>query len=301
MKFDFRILIIFLLVAVLFFSSGQMGCQQQKETEFDTIGLVTNFVQDAPPMELVTGITYPIYVDVNNLGGYDVPESSAHFYLSGIADNLQNVETYLQNSNFLDKKTEIQEGGQERLSFATEALPWKTFPAIFDLPIKLDSCYKYATITQTSVCIGKSSVVCLIEDEKINIGDNSAGPIQITSLTESIVGNKLYIKFLIENKGTGQVYLPTADCGKIQTDDIDEKLKENQVEIIIDAEQGFTCRLESTTKPYGSIDSLSGSTRVGQVTCQTIVPTETHLSPIKIVASYIYRETLTKNIQILPE
>lgn len=301
MRFDIRSLMIFLLLAVLIFASGQAGCpRKEEEIKFNTTALVMNFVEDAPPYELVTGLEYPIYVDVKNVGGYDIPEGAAHFYLSGIGNNLKNVKKRLQNVNFLVKKTEIQEGGQERLSFATAAEPWKSLPATFDLIIRLDSCYSYATITQTSICVGKGEGICSIEGEKIETRSNSAAPIQITSLTENITGNKLYVTFRIENKGLGEAYLPTTDCDKLQEDDINEKLKKNQVEIAIRAEEGFTCRLQEATEPYGAIDALEGSVYIGQVTCQKTLQDETYLSPFEIITSYKYRETLPKNIKILP-
>ncbi len=303
MKFDVKlvnVLLVFLLVVVLIFASGQMGCPGKEELEFNTTALVMAFVEDAPPSELNTGSAYPIYVDVKNLGGFDIPEGAAHFYLSGIGDNLNNVETHVQNTNFLSKKTSIQEGGEERISFATEAEPWKTLPAPFDLIMRLDSCYSYATVTQTSTCIGEGGAVCSIEGEKIKTGDNSAAPIQITSLTESIQGNKLYITFRIENKGTGEVYLPTTDCDRLQQQDINEKLKQNQVEISIRAEEGFTCRIQEMTEPYGSIDALEGTSDIGQVTCQKVLPEDTYLLPFEIVLSYKYKETGTKSITILP-
>ncbi len=301
MKFNFKFFIVLLLLVVLILASGQMGCEKKKkETIFNASALTMNFVEDAPPYELVTGLKYPIYVDIKNTGGYDIPEGAAHFYLSGIGDNLKNVETHLQNTNFLAKKTEMQEGGKERLSFATEAQPWKSLPSSFDLIIKLDSCYSYATITQTSICVGKGGV-CSIEGEKIKEGSNTNGPIQITSLTENITGNKLIVSFIIENKGLGEVYLPTTDCDKLQQEDVNERLKKDQVEITIRAEEGFSCKLQEATAPYAAIDSLEGAAHIGKVTCQKILPDETHLSPFEIVTSYKYRETTTKGIRILPE
>ncbi|UZE93845.1 MAG: hypothetical protein IB618_03720 [Candidatus Pacearchaeota archaeon] len=302
MKFDINFFLVFLLLAVLVLASGQMGCPQEEEVEFNTTALIMNFVENAPPNELVTGLKYPIYVDIKNLGGYDVPKGAAHFYLSGIGDNLENVQTHVQNVNFLNKRTGTQEGGQERISFATEAEPWKTLPAPFNLNIQIDSCYSYATITQTSICVGKGNTICSISGEKIETGSNSAAPIQISSLTESMTGNKLFVTFRIENKGLGEVYLPNTDCDKLQAQDINEKLKQNQVEISIRVEEGVTCRLQQSTEPYGTIDALDGITSIGQVTCQKVIEgAESHLSPFEIVLSYKYREKISKSITILPE
>lgn len=291
MKSDFKIVFILSLLFILVLTSGQQGCKKEEIT-FNTTALTMAFVPEAPPNELVTGLRYPIYVDIENAGGYDIPEGAAQFYLVGIGDNLKNINAKVQNSNFLAKKTPIQAGGKERLSFASEAEPWKALPAPFDMVVRVDSCYSYATITQTTLCIGKGGV-CSIEGEKIKTGSNSNAPIQVTSLTESIQGNKLYVTFRIENRGLGEVYLPSTDCNKLQANDLNEKLKKDQVEIIVRADEGFTCKLNN-------IDTLQGTTSVGQVTCMKILPAETYTSPIEIVLTYKYKEAISKNVRILP-
>ncbi len=295
----FNFFIIALLIVILLVTSGQVGCKEEEELEFNTTALIMNFVEEAPPYELVPEQQYPIYVDISNKGGADISQGAANFYLSGIGENLQDVNTKLHNSNFLAKKTKIQEGGEERLIFTTDAKPI-SLPATFDFIIRLDSCYKYNTLTQATICVGKKdSVVCSISGEKIKKQSNSAAPIQITSISEEISGNKLIVRAVIENKGLGKVYLPNADCDKIQQEDIDEKLKQNNVEIEIRAGEGFSCRLQDIN--YGAIDSLSGITSIGTVTCQkTLTDAETHSSAFEIVLSYIYGETITKNLKILP-
>jgi len=287
-----NIFIVLALALILIFASGQTGCKRQEGITFNTSALVINFVENAPPSELVTNEKYPIYIDANNYGGQDIAQGQARFYLSGVGENLRNVNLKIQNSNFLEKKTTLVNGGFERLIFATDAEPWKTLPASFDFIIKADSCYNYANIMQTSVCIGKGSGICSISGEKITAESNSAGPIQITSLTEEIRGNTLYVTFLIENKGSGEVYLPSSDCDKLQEGEINEKLKQNQVEVVVRTEEGFTCTLSN---------GLIGETAVGTVTCQkTISESESHITPFEVVVSYIYKESITKALTILP-
>jgi len=301
MKKYFNFLIIALLIIILFLSSGQKGCKKKEEGQFNTTALIANFVENAPPDTLVTNSNYLIYVDIKNSGGYDIPEGAADFYLRGVGENLKNVKTHIQNSNFLSKKTPIQEGGSESLVFATKAEPWKSLPSPYNITLQVDSYYKYSTIAQTSVCVGKGNSICSPEGEKIKTGDNSAGPIQITSLKENILGNKLYITFKVENKGAGEVYLPSADCNKIQSGDVNEKLKKDKMEISVRAEEGITCKLREQGS-YASIDSLNGISSIGQITCEKSLSqdSETHLSPIEIVVSYLYTNKITKNLMILP-
>ncbi|MEM4215189.1 MAG: hypothetical protein QW484_02395 [Candidatus Pacearchaeota archaeon] len=296
--------VVLTLILVLLFVSGQQGCKKEEKTTFNTTALIVKFIDDAPPVQLVPGEKYRIYAEVKNLGGYDVNPGNAHFFLSGIGENLKNVNLHLQNSNLLNKKTTMQEGGKEQIIFANNAEvseKLSSLPAPFNFNMRLDSCYKYATITQTEVCVGRGDNICSIAGEKIVSGSNSAAPLQVTSLKESVQGNKLYVTFLIENKGNGEVYLPNADCVKIQEQNIDEKLKQNKVELAIEAEEGFSCKLQSTQPPYGTIDSLNGIASIGTITCQkTLTETTGHKIPFRIVLSYVYRESITKGLTILP-
>ena len=240
-------------------------------------------------------------MDIKNNGGYDIDVARANFYLTGIGENLNGVETFLRNTAKLDKKTVQQIGGSERLKFAESADPAVQLQNPFSFNIQLDSCYDYATIIESSICVGESSGVCSIEDDKITGESNTVAPVQVTSLTEKIEGNKLYVYFTIANQGTGKVYLNDADCEKLQNDDLDEKTKENMVGIAIRTEQGFSCKLQGTSEPYATIDALEGAAKVGRITCvKTLEIEETHLSPIEIILTYKYRESLIKSLKILP-
>lgn len=292
----FTSVILMLLIFALIFVGGQQGCNKEQAAVFNTTALTMNFVTDAPPSQLVTGEKYPIYVDIVNNGGFDIAQGNAQFYLSGVGDNLKNVNLHVQNANFLNKKTPLQEGGKERLTFATAAEPpQRNLPAAFNFTIRLDSCYKYATLVQTSVCVGKGDGICSLSGDKIVTGSNTNAPIQVTNLSESIQGNKLYVIFKIENKGSGEVYLPSTDCAKLQEQNIDEKLKQNQVEVSINVEEGFSCTLQ------GGVKALTGTTEVRQVTCEKILSdAASHIAPIQIALAYMYRESITKPLTILP-
>ena len=296
-----NIFIIALFALLLVVVSGQQGCKRTEESTFNTSALVASFIQDAPPEELVVEETYPIYIEVTNVGGSDIRAGEAYFYLSGIGANLRDLEKNLRNRNLLNKKTEMQEGGSEILHFAedTKAV---SLPAAFDFTMQLDYYYKYSTVMQTSICVGKTSTVCSISGQKIETGDNSAGPIQVTSLREEIRGNKLYVTALIEDKGpaNAQVYLPNANTDKLQERDIKEKQKEDKVEVIISTDEGFKCRLQSVVEPYDYLDSLSGMTSLGQIVCQKTLADETHSAPFNIILNYLYKQTIKKDLTILP-
>lgn len=297
---NFLIVLIFLVLFTV--AAATPGCGSKKIV-FNTTALQVSFVQDAPPKEVNYGVAFPIYAEVKNVGGYDVAPGAANFYLSGIGENLINVQTKLSNVATLAKKTPMQQGGSEILTFATAAQVARQLPSAFNLTLKLTSCYNYATITQTTICVGKRDCPnVLLSGNKIVTGSNSAAPLQITELTEQVQGNKLYVSFKIQNKGGGEAYLQETDCDKIESQDINEQLKKNKVNIAIRIEQGFKCNLQSTQPPYSSVQALEGTAYVGyQVVCEkTLTEPEPYVTPIEIILIYKYRESITKTITILP-
>lgn len=262
-----------------------------------------NFVENAPPKELVTGLKYPISLDIQNLGGYDIQQGKAEFYLSGLGENLKSVEVKKQNSNLLQKRTVFNEGGKERIFFAQNAEPWKDFPNTYNITMKIDSCYEYGSVVQSTICVGSTSGVCNLDEEKILQNSNSPAPIQITSITEQVQGNKLYVILNVENKGSGEIYYTNTNCDKlIQQNDLNEKQKQNMFDIVIDTtEPGLTCTLQNSEAPYGSKQGLSGASTLGKITCVKVLSNEdTHAVPLQITLKYKYKEDLSKTISILP-
>ncbi|MEM4703094.1 MAG: hypothetical protein QXP53_01260 [Candidatus Pacearchaeota archaeon] len=295
------ILIVLILLVVFAIGAVIPSCSP-KGPKFNATSLILNFVENAPPAEINYGVGFPIYVEVRNSGGYDVPAGAGIFYLSGIGQNLIGVQTKLSNLNMLAKKTEMQQGGSEILSFATNAQVAQQLPNAFNITMKLTSCYNYATIMQTNICVGRGGGVCSISGNKIETGSNTVGPIQVTELTEQIQGNKLYLSFKVNNRGAGEVYLTDSDCDKLEQGDVNEQLKKGKADIAIRVEQGFLCNLQSSQAPYSSVKALEGVVMIGYtIVCEKILTgTESHLAPVEIVLSYKYRESTTKGLTILP-
>jgi len=295
------------IILLAFLMIGADGCQMPggtKPTNVSSFGLSISFVESAPPTQAVVNQPFKIYVDLNNSGGQDIAAGKARLFLSGVSGNFQGIVLEKQNSALLPRKSNVFSGGSERLSFAENAKFTSSLINPFSQHFVLTSCYDYATTIETSLCIGKGNTICNITGEKIAANSNSAAPIQISSMTEQIVGNKLLIKFTIQNKGrAGEVYSSDADCSKLQTSDINEMLKKDVVKIAVTtAEQGLSCNLISEQAPYNSIQALSGNARIGQISCEKDISalSESYPTPIKIILQYKYRESRDKTISILP-
>ncbi|GAF88000.1 unnamed protein product, partial [marine sediment metagenome] len=275
---------------------GVNGCPKKEEADVSTTGLSMSFVENAPPVSTAVNKEFAIYVDVTNKGGEYIIKDKARFYLRGIGQNLENVHSALSNDDTLAKESVFS----NRLVFSEKAK--FTFPLqnIFVLPLILTSCYDYGGVSQATICISASneSRVCSISGEKIT--SNTAGPIQITSLTESLVGNKLQLIFTITNKGSGQVYLFDTDCDKLEANDFSESQKQGKLNVEVRAKDNFKCRFQSERPPYGQILGASGVIPLGKVLCEKEISNEEYSSPFTIVMRYKYRDSINHNINILP-
>jgi len=277
--------------------TGVNGCPSQTPAAVSTAGITATFVENAPPASVTVNMNFPIYVDIKNAGGAYVNKGDAKFYLSGIGYNLEGISTPLTNINYLEKESDFA----ERLTFARNAKWTFELQNIFILPLLLTSCYNYGTVSQSTVCVAASneSKICSTSGEKSI--KNTAAPIQISELTEKVIGNKLTVSFNIENKGTGQVYIADSDCDKLQQSDINEALKQKRVLIAVKTEPGFSCKLESNTAPYGPVTGLSGTTSIGGVECEKQLEGEQdHSTPFTIILQYKYRDSISKSLSILP-
>jgi len=304
-------IIVFCMISLLaILVLGVDGCQQQKETAQNVQGIAMSFVASAPPETVSVNQEFPIYVDIINKGGSYINANEAKFYLGGIGYDLKNVEKFLTNTKLMSKESTFP----ERLVFAKDA-KWTTSleNSIPLYPILLTGCYNYGTVAQVDICVSSKneSVICLISGEKIKSDSNSVAPLQITSVTESLEGNKLKVTILVENKGVStvpnnpNVYLSDTNCDKIYAKDFDELQKENKVKVVINtgAEPGWTCKLQSKDPPFSAVTGLEGVISlepVGKIVCEKVIKEETHVMPLIVSLQYRYMDSITKSIKINP-
>ena len=298
MKIFFSLLNILLISLILIVVVGIEACSQ-KDTTVNFGGISAKFVENAPPLNVITNQNFPIYVDVKNIGDANINKGSAKFYLQGIGQNIQNVKTSLSNINLLDK------GASERFDFASSAKSTLDLENPFTLTMFLTSCYKYGGRSQAEICIANSnnSKICSISASKSF--SNSESPILAESLKESIIGNKLQISFNLVNKGSGEVYLPDADCDKLflsPSKDINEVLKNGKLKVRVTAlGEEFKCDFQALQPPYNNIQDVEGAASLGGVICEkSLAGAEDHQAVLQVVFDYIYIETISQGIVITP-
>jgi len=285
--------IIVLMIVSLLVLSGAAGCQNTTTAADTTIGLEMAFSANAPPVSSIVDKEFPIYIEVINKGGEYINKDGAKFYLEGIGKNLDNVKASLSNDKTLSKESVFP----DKLVFSEKAK--FTFPLqnMFVLPLVLTSCYTYSTRAQGTICIAGSneSKVCSLKDAKTV--SNTAGPVQISDISEEIVGNKIILSFDILNKGKGQIYLANTNCDKLMAQDLAESMKQGKINIKISTSDGITCKLQSDA---GQILALEGMVPVGKVTCEKAISDNEYSSVLTVELRYKYKDLISQSINILP-
>lgn len=295
MKFFKEVLALILISLTLVLLSGAEGCAKT-ETRTSNVGLNMAFVEGAPPVNIVVNKEFPIYVDVQNMGGSYINKGRAKFYMSGIGKNLKNVKTSLVNDVTFEKEALFP----ERIVFAEKAKFDFPLQNIFVQTLVLTSCYDYGGIAQATVCItsANESKICDLKTAKII--SNTAGPVKIGSITETLAGDKLQIYFDIVNLGTGQPFQADTECDKLEANEFSESQKQGKVNIEIQTNEAILCKLQSETAPFGQISGLKGVAPIGKVMCEKKLTTEDYQSPLTISLRYKYRDSISQNINVIP-
>ncbi|MEM2932659.1 MAG: hypothetical protein QW622_00365 [Candidatus Pacearchaeota archaeon] len=280
-------ILLFLFFLVLIFFAG---CKKEAKEEVAGYGVNMKFI--SPAANVSVGEKFPIYVDVKNNGDRDIAVGKIQFYLQGIGTNFKDYVSKLSNN------APLLSQGETRLIFAQAAYSDLALQNPLTINMLLKSCYDYATITQSAICVAKESgPICSLEGNKIV--SNSKGPIVISSLTESTFGNKLKIEFLIENKAVGKVYMPNANCDNLIQEVPFEIMKEGIVKITInDGGIGLKCSL--LNEGLTTIEGLNGYARLGKVVCEKEVGDEATQGIIIITTEYKYIDSIIKGITIYP-
>jgi hypothetical protein len=285
----FLIVLISLSLVII---SGVNGCGGTT-TATNTVGLEISFVKDAPPISVVSGREFRIEAEILNKGGEWVNKGQAKFYLSGLGQNFENVQSTLTNEKTLQKEAVFPDS----LVFAEKAKYTSPLQAIFVVPLVLTTCYDYSGKAQATICISGSneSKICKISGEKVT--SNTAGPVQISSVTESLIRNKLVVIFEIANKGTGEVYLSDTNCDNLEANDFVESNKQKKLNVTITTRDNFVCKMQSST---GQTEGLEGIAPVGKVICEKEITNEDYQSVFTIDLLYKYRDSISQSVNILP-
>lgn len=228
--------ILFLLISL-----ALAGCQGddkkvRKLTNYigGTDGLAIGFTKNAPPDKILDDKQedFDVSLDIQNNGEYTILPGEIVATLSGIdreAFSLPslNAKNMFQLERKINDRGVVRNGGRNDLAFGL-ATYRDDLAADFTTDMVADVCYKYRTVAVSGVCLKKDTLqlkttdACLIDNDKVEF-ENSGAPVQVSNVFTRKAGkNSVKVSFVIENKGSGEVFVPgtfTDSCSGHEKDE----------------------------------------------------------------------------------
>ncbi|MBW2985109.1 hypothetical protein KY313_00435 [Candidatus Woesearchaeota archaeon] len=217
-----------LLITILVGCSQETGPSMTDPFIGGTTGLTMDFIDGAPPAEVYDGGAFPFtaVVKLENVGETDVALGTATIKISGIdPTDFGTTGTSLSKAtseNLLGSKKgaegNIIEGGILHLTFPStgDFNYGSQLSGNIQFPFLANLCYKYATTSNTMLCIrenplGTTESICNVNEAKQTF--NSGAPIQVANFKETPRGNdKIAFTFDIIHRGTGKTFGQNTEC-----------------------------------------------------------------------------------------
>ncbi len=304
-----------IFISVLLLLAGCQGTGTKQPVKVGTFfggtdGVSISFVEIFPPTKLDQNDIVPVKVLLENKGEYDLVAGAVKAKIFGVNLNAFSLSgNYIATKGTLIGKSEGSFiGGKQEINFGNLHY---TIPVTNseDFTLRARVCYPYQTKGIINVCL-KSAIskeagegVCNLEGEKVGGKDKksgakgsvSAGPIQITSVTEQTRGSdEIRFDIKIENKGKGDVYSPESICDELE-DDVKRLEKRDQVEIEVLNPGDVRCRFITGDESNKGIVSLNKG--IGTISCFKKVQ-DTIEDKLSINVNYVYIDSASKQITI---
>ena len=228
-------------------------------------GLNIEFNENEPLTQFGELDTVPVSVRVKNVGETDVETGEAKVKLFGInLDSFGLSSGSKANSKQLRGKSELfPEGGEQDIPLGDAKYKFSIRNSE-DFTFRARVCYPYSTEARADICVSSKLLeegrerICSIEGERIKSGTVSAGPIQVTSITETLrAADQVRFDIVIENKGAGDVYSQGTSCDDIEDDTLRNRGKD-KVEVEIIQPEGVTCNFADSESNIGIVELENG-------------------------------------------
>lgn len=229
-------------------------------------GVAIQFSLDEPITQFGELDTVPVSLDVTNVGESDINTGDAEVKLFGIDFDIFGLsEDFKANTKTLRGKSDLfPDGGNQKIPMGDAKYKFSIRNSE-EFTFRAKVCYPYQTEARVDICISSKLLeqgrekVCSIEGEKVESGTVSAGPIQVTSITESLrAADQVRFDIEIQNQGAGDVYAPTVSCSDTE-DDFLRRQEQNKVEVEIVRPTDITCNFADSESNKGILELDSGS------------------------------------------
>jgi hypothetical protein len=209
-------LIIGLLVLIFLAGCGNLGSRSEPvDVHKGTVGISAEFLDNAPPRELLEGAHFTATVEVENKGSAHVDDG----YLSLSTEDAFVINDGDAIKNFaLEAKTiDIPIGEKEIYTYSLQAKSLGPQTEIAETNIQLSVCNDYTTEAETSICVDTDIFDQDIREKACNVrtvglSGGQGAPVAVTKITPNYSpgerADTIRASFTVDvrNTGNGRTY-----------------------------------------------------------------------------------------------
>jgi hypothetical protein len=161
----------------------------------------------------------------------------------------------------------IEEGGEQIVEMGNIDYSREIPGESYDVDLSAKVCFPYQTTAQIMTCVssldierGGGEKVCKYNDNKVTSGSVSSGPIQITSLTESLRSNQVLYEIEIKDNGGGKLYKLDPSCTELEKSEVRSEY-EDVLDITVEPSD-IRCRFFGEESNSGKLKLTAGTKKL---------------------------------------
>ncbi len=315
----------FLIFILIVFLLTSLGCNRTKKQEpreisyrTGTQGLVLNFPADTPTKIYEHDNSVSFIVEVRNKGAFPQPDEienfEAYLWIGGFDNNILEIlpkdstpigggGIQLKNDELEGKTSYNPQGGYSAVEFEMSVMDLPQGMPFYRPKIIVTATYKYQTIASPMICVDPEprstrirEKVCDM-DESVSPGSQGA-PIAVTKIEQDVTSDNILFKIFIRNMGNG-IVIPDYEIDKNPNKGYDWR-DLNKV-FLDEVTLGNIPMTECRPRIGSEVNLINGE---GYIFCRINkdnLPNEAYQTPINIILSYGYANSIEREIEIFEE
>lgn len=275
------------------------------EFRVGTQGLTMRFAQSLPPQRIFSGEDLPIVIELENRGTTTVGGPGDRIYLTGFDPGIiAGISPAGEQIPVLEGRTQfVNQGGFDTLSFKANT---RFLKDRYPVRMLATACYDYETVASANVCIDPNPYSPAIRQKvctptNVPLSGGQGAPVSVSLVETDASPGKTRFKIHIQNVGGGEVFrsggqslnrcAPTGPG--LGFDEVDYA---ELADVIVSGQS-----IRSSCRPLdaGHVRFTNGQ---AMVYCEFDRPggEAAYVTPLTIVLRYGYRQSLFRDVEILP-
>ncbi len=292
MKNLIKIIFMALMTLMLVGCGGSSGDNLGDNWKVGTTGVVMNIMPNAPPAEAYAGETYPLSIQLKNLGTYPLDEDDLDVELYFVGFDPEVLDLPDSDSIAIPDggiTAANRQGGEELYDIEFDVMSFEDSD-VLEQPLNVIACYDYETNAGIAVCVDPDPVnndndVCTPGSPGVGAGQGA--PISVSNIQQDTLKGKVRFTITLSNVGGGSVMVDDECIAP-------ERSSKDKVELI----SVYLGNDELDCSPEDLIRFNGGSARLSCTYDDLDVDRPAYKTSLGIRVGYTYKTSVSTSVNV---